>query len=100
MSSLSDDITGYSIAVALREAIAAELGVQTEELGCDCREIRVDGNVASAIRVFDLRSGGYTTQAAERLNDARLWQKVITRLNSCNCSHACQRCLLSFDTRF
>ena len=97
---LSDDITGYSIAVALREAIAAELGVQTEELGCDCREIRVDGNVTSAIRVFDLRSGGYTTQAAERLNDARLWQKVITRLNSCNCSHACQRCLLSFDTRF
>ncbi len=97
---LNDDITGYSIAVALREAIAAELGVQTEELGCDCHPIRVDGSPTRAIRIFDLRSGGYTSQAAERLNDSSLWQRVITRLDSCNCSHACQRCLLSFDTRF
>lgn len=97
---LNDDITGYSIAVALREAIAAELGVQTEELGCDCHPIRVDGYPTRAVRVFDLRSGGYTTQAAERLNDPSLWQRIITRLDSCSCSHACQRCLLSFDTRF
>lgn len=97
---LNDDITGYSIAVALREAIAAELGVQTEELGCDCHPIKVDGYPTRAIRVFDLRSGGYTTQAAERLNDPNLWQRVITRLENCDCSHACQRCLLSFDTRF
>ncbi len=97
---LNDDITAYSIAVALREAIAADLGIQTEELGCDSHPIKVDGQPTRAIRVFDLRSGGYTTQAAERLNDASLWRRVITRLDSCNCSHACQRCLLSFDTRF
>ena len=97
---LNDDITAYSIAVALREAIAADLGIQTEELGCDSHPIKVDGQPTRAIRVFDLRSGGYTTQAAERLNEASLWQRVITRLDSCNCSHACQRCLLSFDTRF
>lgn len=97
---LDDDVTGYSIAVALREAIAASLGIQTEELGCDCHPIRVEGRAARAIRVFDLRSGGYTTLAAEQLNNANLWQRVIERLNSCNCSHACQHCLLSFDTRF
>lgn len=97
---LNDDVTGYSIAVALREAVAAELGVQTEELGCDCHPIKVDGNPARAIRVFDLRSGGYTTQAAERLNAPGLWKRVINRLDSCDCSHACQRCLLSFDNRF
>ncbi|NCB55899.1 MAG: DEAD/DEAH box helicase [Gammaproteobacteria bacterium] len=97
---LNDDVTSYSIAVALREAIAADLGVQTEELGCDSQPIRVDGYPTRAIRVFDLRSGGYTTLAAERLNDPKLWQRVITRLDSCNCSHACQHCLLSFDTRF
>lgn len=97
---LNDDITAYSIAVVLREAIAAELGIQSEELGCDSHPIKVDGQPTRAIRVFDLRSGGYTTQAAEHLNEASLWQRVITRLDSCNCSHACQRCLLSFDTRF
>ncbi|MCE9854197.1 DEAD/DEAH box helicase [Shewanella chilikensis] len=97
---LNDDVTGYSIAVALREAIAASLGIQTEELGCDCHPIRVEGRTARAIRVFDLRSGGYTILAAEQLNDANLWQRVIERLDRCNCSHACQHCLLSFDTRF
>ena len=97
---LNDDVTAYSISVALREAIAAEAGVQAEELGCDSHPIKVDGQPARAIRVFDLRSGGYTTQTAVRMNDASLWQRVITRLESCNCTHACQRCLLSFDTRF
>lgn len=97
---LNDDITAYSISVALREAIAAEAGVQAEELGCDSHPIKVDGQPARAIRVFDLRSGGYTTQIAERMNDTKLWKRVITRLDSCNCTHACQRCLLSFDTRF
>lgn len=97
---LNDDVTAYSIAVALREGIAAELGVQAEELGCDSHPVKVDGQPTRAIRVFDLRSGGYTTQAAERLNEASLWQQVIKRLDSCECLHACQRCLLSFDTRF
>jgi hypothetical protein len=97
---LNDDVTGYSIAVALREAIAGSLGIQTEELGCDCHPIRVEGQAARAIRVFDLRSGGYATLAAEQLNDPELWLRVIERLSQCNCSHACQHCLLSFDTRF
>lgn len=97
---LNDDSTSYSIAVALREAIAGELGVQAEELGCDSHPIIVNGQPTYTIRVFDLRSGGYTTQAAERLNEKDLWNRVIDRLDSCGCSHACQRCLLSFDTRF
>lgn len=71
-----------------------------EELGCDSHPIKLDGQPARVIRVFDLRSGGYTTQAAERLNESSLWRRVIDRLDRCNCSHACQRCLLSFDTRF
>jgi len=94
-----DSIAGYSIAVSLREAIAQHLGVQSEELGCECVDIRLNGSVVSSIRVFDLRSGGYASQAAEALNDRQLWERVISRLN-CDCAQACQRCLLSFDTRF
>ncbi|MDO1988916.1 hypothetical protein Q2392_25890, partial [Escherichia coli] len=52
---LNDDITAYSIAVALREAIAADLGIQTEELGCASHPIKVDGQPTRAIQVFDLR---------------------------------------------
>lgn len=97
---LNDRITSYSIAVALREAIAAELGIQSEELGCDSQEIKINNSKSHAIRVFDLRSGGYTTQAATLINERSLWERVIKRLDSCGCKQSCQRCLLSFDTRF
>lgn len=97
---LNNRVTSYSIAVALREAIAAELGIQSEELGCDSQEIKINNSKCYAIRVFDLCSGGYTTQAATFINERSLWERVIKRLNSCGCSQSCQRCLLSFDTRF
>lgn len=96
---LKDVDTGYSIAIALRDAIAEQLCVQPDELGCDCENIQINGHWASAIRVFDQRSGGYATQAVGLLNERGLWKRVIDRLD-CDCSHACQCCLLSFDTRF
>ena len=96
---LRDGTAAYSIAVALRNAIAAEIGVQAEELGCDCSQVRHDGHEASVIQVFDLRSGGYSSQAAAFINEPSLWRKVIKSL-LCNCARACQRCLLAFDTRF
>lgn len=97
---LNERAASYSIAVALREAIAEELGIQSEELGCDSQPIKVSQKPAYAIRVFDLRSGGYTTQASTLINERSLWRKVVERLSNCECSRACQRCLMSFDTRF
>lgn len=96
---LQNDTAGYSIAVALRDAIADQLGVQSEELGADCKMIRHQGQKACVIQVFDVRSGGYASQAAEHLNDRKLWERVVHSL-SCSCQQACQKCLLGFDTRF
>lgn len=96
---LRDDTAAYSIAVALRDAIAEQLGVQSEELGAESKEIRHHGQKACVIQVFDARSGGYASQAAELLNDRSLWARVIDNLD-CSCKQACQKCLLGFDTRF
>jgi len=96
---LRDDTAAYSIAVALRDAIAEKLGVQSEELGADSKVIRHHGQEACLIQVFDVRSGGYASQAAELLNDRDLWARVVSTL-SCTCQQACQKCLLGFDTRF
>lgn len=96
---LHDDVTGFSIAVALREAIAEQLGIMTEELGCDCQDIKKSGQAASAIRIYDLRSGGYTTQIISEINSDKLWKRVIAILD-CDCASACEKCLLSYDTRY
>lgn len=96
---LRDDTAAYSIAVTLRDAIAEKLGVQSEELGADSKPIRHQGQEACLIQVFDVRSGGYASQAAELLNDRDLWERVVSAL-SCSCQQACQKCLLGFDTRF
>lgn len=96
---LQDDIAAYSIAVALRDAIADQLGVQSEELGANSKMVRHQGQKASVIQVFDIRSGGYASQAAELLNNRDLWDRVVHSL-SCSCQQACQKCLLGFDTRF
>lgn len=96
---LNDGVAAYSIAVALRNAIAAQLGVQSEELGCESKPIQWNGSSARIIQVYDLRSGGYASQAAAFINDRMLWERVLTTLD-CSCQHACQKCLLGFDTRF
>lgn len=101
--SLHDDVVAYSLAVAIRAALAAKIGIQVEELGCASREQRVadTGQVVSVIQIFDNRSGGYCSQANEILLSRDFWESVRSEL-MCHedCGAACQHCLLSYDTRF
>ncbi|MET3464562.1 DEAD/DEAH box helicase [Variovorax atrisoli] len=97
---LTDRSTAYSIAVALRGAVAATLGVEETELGCDTKEIRLpDGSRAQAVLVFDRNASGYSSAVSDKL------ESVLRRASeNLQCTHdcdaACQHCLLSFDTRF
>lgn len=98
---LNDDVAAYSIAVAMRRAIARELGILEEELGCATTPIRHDGQEVRAIQVYDQRSGGYSALAAPLLHTAGFWRQVRKALGCASaCPNACQHCLLGFDTRF
>lgn len=97
---LADADAAYTLAVALRTAIAARLGVEESELGCDTKPIRdANGRPCRVVQIFDMRSGGYSSLVAaylpSLLRDAR---KVLICENDCD--SACQSCLLTFDTRF
>lgn len=98
---LNDEATAYSIAVAMRTAIADMLGVMEEELGCATTPILYDGQEVRTALVFDQRSGGYSSLAAPLLQTEAFWLAVRKVLDcSDHCQTACQSCLLSFDTRF
>jgi ATP-dependent helicase YprA (DUF1998 family) len=97
---LIDSTVAFTLAVALRRAIAESLGVEETELGCDTKMLRDDLNrKARVIQVFDVRSAGYSSLVAPEL--PTLLRMAKTKLQcEAGCDCACQMCLLTFDTRY
>jgi hypothetical protein len=97
---LSDHQIAFSLAVAIRGAIASILGVEVTELGCSTKPIRlVNGITGLAIVLFDHNASGYCSSISDRLRD--VFSKARDILNcKADCEAACQHCLLDFDTRF
>jgi DEAD/DEAH box helicase domain-containing protein len=99
-SLIQDDTTALTLAVVLRNALAALLGVQASELGCDAREmLAIDGVTCRSIFIFDRFSAGYASTAHRFLT--QMFQKAVELL-SCprHCDSCCPNCILDFDQRF
>lgn len=97
---LNDRVVAYSLAVALRAAVASHLGIDETELGCDTKAIRdTHGRRAEALVLYDVRSGGYASIVLPELPS--LLRKARAALHCVSgCQDACQKCLLTYDTRF
>lgn len=97
---LADRKAAFSLAVAMRSAVAAMLGIEVAELGCDTKPIRLaNGVIGQAIVLFDRNASGYCSSIADKLPDILFKTKEILNC-SAGCEGACQHCLLHFDTRF
>jgi len=97
---LADRQAAFSLAVAMRSAMAAMLGIEVAELGCDTKPIRWgNGVIGQAIVLFDRNASGYCSSVSDRLREVLSKAKGILSCTA-NCEGACQHCLLHFDTRF
>lgn len=97
---LNDEVTAFSIAVAIRSAIAGMLGVQDEELGCATKEVRERGDaICRSILIFDKSASGYVTAIESRIGEVL---KAAADQLHCpkECDSACQHCLEGYGTRF
>lgn len=98
---LNNEAQAFPIAVALRDALAARLGIQTEEMECtvDTRR-REDGTICTSIFVFDKNAAGYASSAGEYM--VELMRDAHDRLlcKGHGCETACPHCILSFDLRY
>lgn len=95
-----DGAAAAAIAIALREALAARLGVEAEDIGFALRPSRNRlGGRTVTLALFDRPDGGlgYATQAADFLRE--LLRNARKRLNCANphCVHACSACVLTGD---
>jgi ATP-dependent helicase YprA (DUF1998 family) len=91
---------GLALAVALREALARRLGVETDEMGIAIAR-RADDTEARTVSLFlhDKASGGagFSIQAADLLSDLL---PEIERVLDCpvpECVNACPACVLAGD---
>lgn len=98
-SPLKDVTVAYSIAVAMRSAIAGLLGIEIDELGCETKPVQLDDNATGqAMVIYDHSASGYTSSVADKLGE--IIRRAHESLNcEAGCQDACQHCLLQFDTR-
>ncbi|MGH8548081.1 MAG: DUF1998 domain-containing protein [Methylococcales bacterium] len=92
----------YSLAVALRRALALRLGIEEREIGCAVAPSRdADQHPAQSIYLYDTASGGagYVAQAIHGLPE--LFHRALEKVLKCprDCDAACQACLLTYDTQ-
>lgn len=96
-----DERACATIAVALRQALSEEIGIDEREIGWAVNEARDEAKIKrSSIILYDAAEGGagYVGQAPE------LFSQLFTRARdilSCDadCDAACHTCLLRFDTQ-
>lgn len=88
------------IAVAIRDSLAAHLGIQAEELLCvvDGRGTGQEGKCQS-IFIMDKNSAGYASSAGKHIYS--VLQDAYRRLLciDAQCASACMQCILSYDQR-
>ena len=97
---LQDETVAFSLAAAIRAAIADMLGIQSDELGCATKEVRTDGGaICRSILVYDNNASGYVSAVSGRIDNVL---RNAARALHCpkSCDSACQHCLDDYGTRF
>ena len=97
-----DQVIAMTIAVAMRDAIADQLGIASTEMGYG---VRLDKDIASraarsVIQLYDHVSGGAGFVLSGLDNAVQLLRATAERLNCRdNCENICSSCLASADSR-
>ena len=97
---LNDRTAAMTIAVALRDALAESIGVQSVELGCTVKPVRSGKeDIRQAVLIFDHFASGYASNAGRLMKE--MFQRARRRLQCPgNCEAACPQCVLDYDQRF
>lgn len=98
---IDDRILAYSLAVAIRSGIAKYMNVETEEIGCIAKQIRVNGTNKKgfAIELFDKNASGYCS-SNDIIKNLNIIFKYAQNILKCDCAQSCNKCILQNDTKY
>ena len=89
-----------SLVIALRQALAEQLGIDRRELGFAIQKLLWDGVDEPAMILYDTAPGGagYATRASDDLRGLLARACEVLECRHKQCDRACHGCLLGFDT--
>jgi DEAD/DEAH box helicase domain-containing protein len=92
----------WSVGVALRYGLASALGINTDELGLDITESKVEyiQTPVLVVNIFDNNSGGsgFSSTAHQFFNEMFKNAKSLLACTK-SCENHCDACLLTYDTK-
>lgn len=98
---LNDEGQAFPIVIALRDALAARLGIQAEELDCTVAPRRQeDGSLCTSLFIFDKNAAGYASSAEACMVDILKDARNRLLCSDHNCKTACPHCILDFEQRY
>lgn len=101
-NSVEDKVVATTLAVALRDEIAEELGIESTEMGFSYHQERdpENGDVRLVVQVYDQVAGGAGFVLSALNNLVSIISGAILRLNCVSqCDSSCSSCLASKDSR-
>ena len=98
---ITDKVLAYTLAVAIRAAVAKTMGVELEEIGCITKKVRIPDSKDTCLSMvlFDNCASGYTSSTLIVEQLGAILHKAKDILN-CDCATCCDKCLLQYDTKF
>lgn len=99
---LQSEAAALSLAVALRQALCDEIGIETDEIGYAAIRSRTESDQPVwAVLLFDASTGGAGFSGEAPALFARLFESARKILDCPRaCDGACHACLLSHDTQY
>lgn len=99
---IQSNVVATSLAVALRQAAAEELGIEQREIGWSTGKAHgPTGDSGRTIFLYDRASGGagFVAQVPEKISSIFARARKILECERSRCDGACHACLLSFETQ-
>jgi hypothetical protein len=98
---INDKTIAYSLAVAIRSGIAKYMNIETDEIGCGVKEIKIVGTNKKgfAIELFDKNASGYCSSNDIIKNLSTIFT-YAKRTLTCDCAQSCNKCILQNDTKY
>lgn len=98
---VNDKTLAYSLAVAIRSGIAKYMNIETDEIGCGTKEIKLVGSNKKgfSIELFDKNASGYCSSDDIIKNLSRIFKYAKDTL-TCDCAQSCNKCILQNDTKY
>ena len=92
-----------TVAEALASTAANILGIEESDIGAEFRVAMTSGGKTGKqveVYLYDLTPGGAGFVRSAAANPKKLFEAALARLESCDCTHSCYDCLLSYKNKW